>query len=157
MWLFGGILGMLIGASAAGFVGAIIGAILGGVGGLVLKLVFRSDTSEIKEHLAQLDASILKINQRLDAFEENAYSPQPAAQYDVPETLAPAEEPFHEPEPEVEINPPDWIVQAQVSRPASVQELSSSTTEPASVTDSIETPPEPTLSYNPPYVKEEPR
>ena len=64
MWLFGGILGMLIGASAAGFVGAIIGAILGLVVGLILKLVFRSDTSDIKKHLAQLDASILKINQR---------------------------------------------------------------------------------------------
>ena len=157
MWLFGGVLGMLIGASAEGFDGAIVGAILGGVVGLILKLVFRSDTSEIKNHLAQLDASILKINQRLDAFEKNAYSPQAAAQFDVPETLAPAEDSFHEPEREVEINPPDWIVQAQVSQAALVQERSSSTTEPASVTDSIETPLTPTLSYNPPYVEEKPR
>ena len=131
MWLFGGILGVLIGASAAGFDGGIIGAILGGVVGLILKLVFRSDSAEIKNHLAQLDASILKINRRLDAFEKNAYSPQAAAQYAVPETLAPVEESFHEPEPEVEINPPDWIVQAQVSQAALVQERSSSTTEPA--------------------------
>ena len=79
MWIFFGVIGLLIGAAASGFEGAQPGAIFGGLAGLGLKRLLRTDTFEIESHLLELDAAIQQLNQRLSALETNAAPAQTAA------------------------------------------------------------------------------
>lgn len=75
MWIFFGVIGMLIGAAASGFEGALPGVIFVGLAGLGLKRLLRTDTYEIKRHLLELDAAIQRLNQRLSALEKCGPTP----------------------------------------------------------------------------------
>jgi len=153
MWLFGIILGMLIGAVAEGFIGGIFGAILGGCAGVVFRLLLNAATADIRSQLQDLDKTIQKLKQRMDVLQKNVYTPPAPIPDELPVMAA-------EPEPSpLEIQRPNnqpITIPYPAPQAAAVQNPPSWATEATATAESIDSPDTPNYSYTPPMAEETP-
>jgi uncharacterized membrane protein len=78
MWIFGAVIGLLIGASTFGFDGWFLGAIIGGFSGLFFKSLIKPDFTEINARLKDVDEAIQKLNRRIDTLQRVDPIPQTA-------------------------------------------------------------------------------